>query len=142
MENTEDMETRWKQRFQNFEKAYLSLEETVQRMENEELDDLAKMGFVQQFEILSELSWKVMLDYLINKEVSVKHNPVDTIRHAFQNALIKDVKDAEMWMEAVKKRNEANHTYDNKIFREVVQFAAKDFYFLVRDLYHQLKKEI
>ena len=54
---------RWKQRFSNFEKAFLQLKHAV-----DSYDDLAeaiiKGGVIQRFEFTHELAWKVMKDSL------------------------------------------------------------------------------
>jgi hypothetical protein len=49
---TEDV--RWKQRFQNFERAYVRLKEA---MELEELTELERNGLIQRFEFTLDLSW-------------------------------------------------------------------------------------
>jgi hypothetical protein len=48
-----DKNIRWKQRFQNFEKAFTQLTEAVERFS--ELTDLEKKGMVQRFEFTFEL---------------------------------------------------------------------------------------
>jgi hypothetical protein len=57
---------RWKQRFQNFEKAYLLFDEAMQ-MDSEKLSQLEKEGIIQRFEVVIELAWKTLKDYLENK---------------------------------------------------------------------------
>ncbi len=46
-------DTRWRQRFQNFERAYKQFSEAVERFE--ELNTLEKEGLIQRFEPLSLL---------------------------------------------------------------------------------------
>jgi hypothetical protein len=62
-----------------------------------------------------------------------------TIRHAFQDGLIRNAED---WMEGIKKRNMTSHTYNENVLMEVVEFINTVFYHNVRDLYYQLKKEL
>jgi len=59
-------EIRWKQRFQNFEKAYLLFDEAM-NLDLASLSDLEKEGIIQRFEITLELSWKTLKDYLENE---------------------------------------------------------------------------
>ena len=128
-------DVRWKQRFQNFEKAYLLLDEAVHR-KMEELSQLEKEGVIQRFEILIELSWKTLKDYLENQGYDDVHNGKQAIRKAFQDEIIHD---AENWMKALEKRNMTSHTYDDAILRQTLDFIINNFYPVVRDLYFQLK---
>ena len=70
---------RWKQRFQNFEKALMHLKEAV---EKKNLSDLEKAGTIQIYEFTFELAWKTVKDYLEEKEVVVKF-PRDAIKEGF-----------------------------------------------------------
>lgn len=129
---------RWKQRFQNFEKAFLLLQEIV----DSDLDNLSKLekeGFIQRFEILIELSWKVLKDYLEDKGYDEVNNGKQAIRQAFVDEIITD---AESWMDALQKRNLTSHTYDDAILEETIKYVQQGFYPIVRDLYNKLKKEI
>lgn len=130
-------EIRWKQRFQNFEKAYLLLNELMH--EDRLFSKLEQAGIVQHFEILIELSWKTLKDYLEDKGYDAVQNGKKAIRKAFQDELISD---AETRMEALKKRNLTSHTYNEALLEEIFLFIKNDFYPIVRDLYHSLKKEL
>ncbi|MFV0554964.1 MAG: HI0074 family nucleotidyltransferase substrate-binding subunit [Mangrovibacterium sp.] len=129
---------RWKQRFQNFEKAYLLLNE-VADYDVMQLSQLEKEGVVQRFEILIELSWKVLKDYLENEGYDEVKNGKQTIRQAFQDEIITD---AEAWMDALQQRNLTSHTYDDSILESSVSFIMNNFHPIVRELYHKLKKEL
>ena len=54
---------RWKQRFQNYDKAVSLVEEALARGP-EVLSQLEKEGLMQRFEFTVELAWKTMKDYL------------------------------------------------------------------------------
>jgi len=94
-------EDRWKQRFQNFKKAYLLLKEVMDG-EIDTLSQLEKEGVVQRFETLIELSWNTLKDYLESEGCNTLKTPKDVIRQAFQSELISD---AETWMRALQQRN-------------------------------------
>lgn len=129
---------RWKQRFQNFERSYLLLTEVVDG--NIDLfSQLEKEGIVQRFEILFELSWNILKDYLENEGYDNIKNSKQTIRQAFQDEIITD---AEIWMGALKQRNLTSHTYDNEILDKTVSYIIHEFYPIVRDLYYQLKDKL
>jgi len=129
---------RWQQRFQNFEKSYLLFDEAMQ-MNNETLSQLEKEGIIQRFEVLMELSWKTLKDYLENEGYDQVKNGKQAIRVAFQDEIITD---AENWMEALKKRNLTSHTYNEVILAETLIFLKDVFYPMVRDLYFNLKKSL
>ena len=57
-------EKRWKQRFQNLQKAYLQFKEEVELNRQKSLSKLEKEGIIQRFEHTFELSWKTLKDYL------------------------------------------------------------------------------
>ena len=129
---------RWKQRFQNFERSFLLLEEVANRDLNE-FSSLEKEGIVQRFEILIELSWKVLKDYLENEGYDDVKNGKKAIRQAFQDGIITD---PEAWMKALQQRNLTSHTYDNEILEVTVKYILEEFYFIARDLHTQLKNEL
>jgi nucleotidyltransferase substrate binding protein (TIGR01987 family) len=54
---------RWKQRFQNFDRAFVVLRDA---MENgpDALNQLENEGVIQRFEYCFELAWKTIKDYL------------------------------------------------------------------------------
>ena len=129
---------RWKQRFQNFERAFLLLDE-VAKKDIDSFSQLEKEGIIQRFEMLIELSWNVLKDYLENQGYDDVKNGKKAIRQAFQDEIITDV---EAWMNALQLRNLTSHLYDEKVFNEAITFIINEFYPVTRDLYHNLKKEI
>lgn len=106
----DDLEVRWKQRFQNFEKAYLHLKDAVEQLENP--SGLEKEGTIHRFEFTHELSWKVMKDFLESKGLTGIIGSKDASRHAFQNELVED---GQTWMDMIKSRSETVHTYNESI---------------------------
>ncbi|MDQ6954399.1 MAG: nucleotidyltransferase substrate binding protein, partial [Mariprofundaceae bacterium] len=62
---------RWKQRFQNFEKTYHVFQRRIDEYENNQKTEAYQMALIQAFEILIELSWKTLKDYLENEGTKV-----------------------------------------------------------------------
>jgi len=130
-------EARWKQRFQNFEKAFVVFQRRIDEYTHEPDSESHQMSLIHAFEILIELSWKTLKDYLENEGYDGVKNSKHAIRKAFEDEIIHD---AESWMEALEKRNLTTHTYNPEILIEAVEFIAQIYYPIVRDLYHNLKK--
>ncbi|MBU0545718.1 nucleotidyltransferase substrate binding protein [Patescibacteria group bacterium] len=131
-------ELRWKQRFQNFEKAFAVFQRRIDEYEAHTDEEAYQMALVQGYEIIIELAWKVMKDYLENDGFDVK-NGKQAIRQAFQNELIRD---GEIWLQALDNRNLTSHTCDDEVLETNVSFISEQFYPLVRDFYFDLKKEL
>lgn len=91
------MSERFHQRFEYFSRAFLNLE-SICDIKN--FNALEKEGIIQRFEILFELSWKVMKDFL-NEQGFVAKSPKDTIREAFGYGLIDD---GNAWIRALNRQ--------------------------------------
>jgi nucleotidyltransferase substrate binding protein (TIGR01987 family) len=128
---------RWKQRFDNFDRAFAALLRIKERLELDSDDEAVRMALVQAFEFTYELAWNTMKDYLENEGLDVPAGSKQTIRMAFQAGLIGDT---EQWMEAVQKRNMASHTYNKSVLDEGVAFITGTYFPLVEKL-HALLKE-
>ncbi|MDA3917692.1 MAG: nucleotidyltransferase substrate binding protein [Deltaproteobacteria bacterium] len=126
---------RWKQRFQNFKKAYEQLRDPVLKVD--ELSDLEKEGMVQRFEYTFELAWKTLKDYLEEQQVNAKF-PREVIKQSFHYEIIQD---GEIWMDMLEKRNLMAHTYEETIFRDSVQKIANEYFKAISQLYNFLQNK-
>ena len=125
-------ETKWKLRFQNYEKAFHKLSNIVQK---EQLGELEKMALIQAFEYTFELGWKTMKDYLDEHGFNVK-SPKDTIRQAYQSEYIKN---GQVWMDAFEKRNESSHAYEEAILQATTDFILNVFFVSAESFYNDFK---
>ncbi|HRS02092.1 MAG TPA: HI0074 family nucleotidyltransferase substrate-binding subunit [Bacteroidota bacterium] len=116
-----DQTPRWKYRFKNYDKAFHKLSMIV---EKKTLNEIEQMALIQAFEFTLELGWKTMRDYLLENGFEVR-SPKDAIRQAF---LAQYIDDGDIWMEAIDKRNEYLHTYDDAILLNTVDFIVNEFY--------------
>lgn len=132
-------ESRWKQRFQNFEKAFIVFQRRIDEYKKDPESESHQMSLIHAFEIVIELSWKSLKDYLESEGYSTIKSPKQAIRQAFQDDIIQDV---EGWMQALQKRNMTSHTYNPEISTEVVDFIAQTYHNNVKDLYKTLKKKL
>jgi len=128
-------EIRWKQRFQNFEKAYNTFNRMIDRYEKESEDEAIQMALVQSFEFTFELAWNTMKDYLENEGFNEIGNSKQAVRVAFQAGLITE---AETWMDIIKRRNLTSHTYNEVILSDTIEFIHQVFFPQVRDLFFDL----
>jgi nucleotidyltransferase substrate binding protein (TIGR01987 family) len=110
----ESKDVRWKQRFQNFEKAFLFFEITV---DTENYTPIEVGGLVQAFEFTFELGWKTIKDFLYEQGLSTNY-PRETIKEGFKTQLIEN---GHTWLHMLEKRNELSHTYNETVAREAVK---------------------
>lgn len=109
---------RWKQRFDNYTKALLELSADVALRESRELSRLEEKGLIQSFEMVHELAWNVLKDYLEEEAGTVGLlGSKDSTREAFKRGLIAD---GEVWMDMIKSRNLTSHVYDEATARKIV----------------------
>lgn len=128
-----DPDIRWKQRFQNFEKAILLFESSI-AIKNPSLTE--KAGIIQFFEISFELAWKLLKDYQEAQGVQDLNFPRQVIKEAFQSNLIEN---GHLWLEALTDRNLTTHTYDEVFANSLVTALEEKYYPLLADLYKRFK---
>jgi nucleotidyltransferase substrate binding protein (TIGR01987 family) len=115
---------RWEQRFDNFDRAVVLLREPFQDG-LASLSQLEKEGTIQRFEIAFELAWKAMKDYLEENGLVVNPaTPRNVIKDAFAAKLLDD---GQVWIDMMLHRNLLSHTYDIKVFEEVLQAVAQKY---------------
>lgn len=124
--NSKDV--RWKQRYQNFERAFLLLKKYLSL---ESFSEIEKAGIIQFYEMSFELAWKLMKDYLQAEGFEI-NSPRDAIKQAFQSKLIED---GELWILALNDRNLTVHTYDENTANEVVESIRTKYFILLENLY-------
>lgn len=132
----ENNDIRWKQRFQNFEKAITHLEAALQ-LKNPDM--LQKAGIIQFFEMSYELAWNTIKDYLEEQGFVDVKSPRSAIKKAFEVGLIDD---GHSWMELLLDRNLTSHAYDEEKATEVEKLIHQKYYPLLSVLYNSLKKHL
>lgn len=128
-------EIRWKQRFENFNKSYALLNKYSKK---EDLSELEQAGIIQFFEMIFELAWKVLKDYLESEGYLVK-SPRETIKQAFQIGLINE---GHIWMEALTFRNLTMHTYDKKLVNKLISDIINIYFPELKLLHDKLEKKL
>ena len=110
-------DVRWKQRFENFERA-LGLLHDALAQGPAALNQLEKEGVVQRFEYTLELAWKTVKDYLEGSGIVLTSvTPRQVIKDAFAAKILAD---GQTWIAMIDHRNLLSHTYDPVNFEEAV----------------------
>ncbi|MEI7668710.1 MAG: nucleotidyltransferase substrate binding protein [Pseudomonadota bacterium] len=123
MDNNIDI--RWKQRLDNFSRAYQNLSNAMQLANERKLSDLEEQGLIQGFEYTHELAWKVLKDYLEEQGFAGIIGSKNATRIAFREGLINN---GEVWMEMIEARNETSHTYNLEIAQAISNKIRMLFY--------------
>jgi len=124
---------RWLQRYSNFKKAYGQL---LEFLEIGQLNKFEKQGFIKAFEYTFELAWKTLQDLLKERGYRNVVGPRPVIEQSFQVAYIAD---GEGWMEMLKSRNEASHTYHEEIADRIDSKIREEFVELLGALLKRLE---
>ena len=134
----DENDIRWKQRFQNYKKALAQLTEAVDLQRQRPLSSIERQGFVKAFEFTHELAWNVMKDYFLYQGNNRVMGSRDATRESFQNQMIID---GDGWMDMIKTRKKAVHTYDETIVDDVIRKIVEVYYALFID-YEQVMQKI
>ncbi len=126
-------DNRLKQRFDNFEKALHYLENAM-NLQNPDI--FQKAGMIQFFEMCSELSCKLLKDYLEEQRFIDIKSPRVALKKSFEIGLIND---GHEWLELLEDRNLTSHTYDEETVTEVEKLIREKYYPLLKDLYDTFK---
>lgn len=131
----DNQDIRWQQRFANYKKALLQLQNAVELSAQRALSNLEKQGAIQAFEFTHELAWNVLKDYLQDQGNQNIKGSKDATREAFKVALIVD---GEAWMAMIQSRNISSHTYNEHIAEALVAVIVEQYF----PLFVALRKEM
>ncbi|MCX7101097.1 MAG: nucleotidyltransferase substrate binding protein [Methylobacter sp.] len=126
---------RWRQRFQNYEKAFLLLERALSITAPSEVE---RGGIIQFYEMTFELAWKLMKDYLELQGYTVS-SPRDAIKQAFQATILEE---GQLWMDALSDRNQTTQTYDENKVIEVTAKIKSHYFPVLQQLYKRMSAEL
>jgi nucleotidyltransferase substrate binding protein (TIGR01987 family) len=129
----EKPDIRWKQRFNQFNKAFSLLASAIKV---EKPSELERAGLIQFFEMSFELGWKLLKDYLENEGFDIK-SPREAVKQAFQSEIIQD---GNAWIMALEDRNLITHTYQEQTALAVEQKIRQTYYPLLLQLQQHLNK--
>ena len=131
-------DTRWKQRFQNFDRALVLLREALERGPGV-LSNLEKEGVIQRFEYTFELAWKTIKDFL--EEGGLIISPL-TPRQVLKDAYVaKVLADGQGWIDMLDHRNLLAHTYNPAVFEQAVDAIHQRYLPQLQELHRFLQQE-
>jgi len=116
---------RWKQRFNNFQRAFKILIDAVELGNTRKLSELEQQGLIQCFEYTHELAWNMLKDYLEYQGIAGLIGSKDATREAFKNGLIED---GDVWMAMIVARNKTSHLYDPVVAQAVADDITGRFH--------------
>ena len=108
-----DSDIRWQQRLDSYQRALAQLAKFI---EKKKLNELEEIGMIQAFEFTHELAWKLLKAFLNYRGVENIYGAKDATRQAFSSGLIEE---GEVWMQMIKDRSRANHTYNQETVVEI-----------------------
>lgn len=119
MQQDNNTDIRWQQRFANYQKALKKLIEGIAICNNQQLQqdfiDILNEGLIQRFEFTHELAWNVMKDYATYQGFNEIRGSRDAIRYALRQDLISD----SLWMETINVRNLTSHYYSQETANDI-----------------------
>lgn len=129
------LDTRWKQRFANFQRAFLLLREAIE-LDPNSLSQLEKEGIIQRFEYTFELAWKTLKDKMEHDGIVLEQiSPKAVVRQAFA---AKYVDTPEIWLKMIGDRNLMSHTYDFSRFEAIIQSIRSHYLPVLTQCYDDL----
>lgn len=129
-----NLDIRWIQRFENFNKALAQLSKFI---EKGELNELEMQGIIQSFEYTYELAWNVMKDFLKEKGNQNIFGSRDAITESYKLGLIAD---GEGWMNMFKDRNQTSHTYNEEVVNQIYKNITEHYFQLFIDFQSKMSQ--
>ena len=134
-----NQDIRWRQRFENFDRALGLLTQALERGQKN-LSPLEQEGAAQRLEYTLELAWKCMKDYLEDSGISISPaTPRQVIKEAFAAKIIPD---GQIWIDMLNHRNLLSHTYDFTVFEEAIQATEARYLQALQMLHRFFSQEL
>ena len=129
---------RWKQRFQNFDRAFVLLRDELENGPGA-LNQLEKEGVIQRFEYCFELAWKTIKDYLEEGGfLFVMVTPRQVLKDAYAAKILED---GQVWIDMLDHRNLLSHTYSPVVFEQAVEAIHRRYLAGIEHLHDFMHRE-
>ncbi len=123
---------RWRQRFQNFDRAMVLLRQPFER-DVLTLSALEKEGTIQRFEFALDLAWKTLRDYLEREGRAIEIvTPRNVIKEGFAARILRD---GQVWTDMLNHRSLSSHKYHESFLAHAL-LAIRDRYLAALEELH------
>ena len=119
----EQSDIRWKQRFDNLQRAHRRLCWALEIEPQDPENDLIRMAVIKAYEVTFDLSWKTLKDFLAYNGIDAKL-PREVLKQAFATGLVSD---GQLWIDMLEERNLMAHTYDDTRARQAVRLIQERY---------------
>lgn len=140
---TDITDIRWRQRLDNYRKAYKKLAIAAEKVgctpnidTDIDMKELVNEGFIQRFEYTHELAWNLMKDY----ETYQGYNDIRGSRDAIRKALAIGLINNPLWLETIIDRNRTSHNYDESAANEIQYVVIHKYLPLFTDFLNVMER--
>jgi nucleotidyltransferase substrate binding protein (TIGR01987 family) len=130
----EQSDIRWKQRFDNLQRAYQRLRWAMEIHQQDPSDELIRMAVIKAYEFTFELSWKTLKDFLVYNGIDAKL-PREVLKQAFATGLLNN---GQLWIDMLEERNLMAHIYDDTRARKAVDQIQERYFSGLQQLHDLL----
>lgn len=116
--------SRLSERIENFNRAFDLYQEVRNEYITNKNNNTFKLALAQGFEIVCELSWKVLKDYLFENGIKVQF-PKEAIKEAFNKEVIPN---GQVWIDMIEDRNSTSHEYNIEKVDIVLEKVSTIYY--------------
>ena len=131
-------DVRWKQRYDNLQRAYRRLRWALEIHQQDPSDELIRMAVIKAYEFTFELSWKTLKDFLAYNGIDAKL-PREVLKQAFATGLVSD---GQLWIDMLEERNLMAHTYDDTRARIAVDQIQERYLGCLQQLHNMLTTKL
>ena len=132
----EQTEIRWKQRFDNLNRALAQLQSALEAHQAMPENELIVIALIKAYEFSFELSWKTLKDLLAWNGVDARL-PREVLKQAFATGLIDE---GQIWIDMLEQRNLMAHTYDQARALQAAELITSHYWPQLQRLQKALKE--
>ena len=127
--NDLDKNVRFRQRFQNYCRAFNLLRSALEEKDLDKYSPLEQEGIVQRFEYTFELGWKTFKDYLeFSGVVLTEATPRKVIKECAALGIFNEAGiDGNIYLDMMLSRNALSHMYDFEQFTVIIAKIKSDY---------------
>ena len=144
----EKKDTRWVQRFEKYNKAFKLLDELMKEKPQQKQSKAEKLGFIKSFELVYELAWQTLKDFLECeyadrlKNEAKNGNTISGSGDAFRYAKkYKLLARSDALVAAIKDRNLTVHTYNEDTANDILDHILNRYYDAFKELHEVLLEQ-